>query len=330
MRPLNSKNEMPLVSIIVVSHDRPAYLPRVLDSIVAQSHPNLEIIVVDNASRSSEEIASIISQYKGVKLIQNHANVGFTGGMNTGIEASHGEYVHCTLDDLILERDCIRHLVNQAQEQRSDGLFSGILLMEDGCTIRCAGGEFQLSPIYRQTIFGVGEKDQGQYQRPYRVKYVPGGMIFCSLSLMKRFNGFRTEFFMYSEDTDLCARVAQAGHPITVVPQAKVVILNAPHAFKSEGIAFHKIKNLFSLYLLHARLRVLPEFYLRYGVISLLRALVSDRKIVWPRIQAWGWFLRRSPALVRERYRARLGNRLRYSSTVLETKLSKPSTSIAQ
>jgi hypothetical protein len=98
--------------------------------------------------------------------------------------------------------------------------------------------------------------------------------------------------------------VAKAGYTITIVPQAKAYVLDAPHAFKSEGIAFHKTKNLFSLYLVHARLRVLPEFYLRYGVINLLRALGSDRKIVWPMIRAWGWFLFMTPSLLRERYRA--------------------------
>jgi GT2 family glycosyltransferase len=153
-------------------------------------------------------------------------------------------------------------------------------------------------------IFGEGAKDVGQFQEAYQVGYVPGGMIFGSLDLLRQLNGFRKEFFMYCEDADLCARVAKLGYAITVVPQAKARVLNAPHAFKSEGIAFHKIKNHFSLYLLHAPVRVLPEFYLRYGVVNLLRAIGSDRKIVWPMIKAWGWFLLKSPALLGERLRA--------------------------
>jgi len=301
MRKAQNRTDVPVVSIVVLSHDRPAYLPKVLDSIAGQSYRNLEIMVVDNKSCTSDEIAEIVCRYAGVKLIQNSANLGFTGGMNRGIEAATGDYVHCTLDDVLLDRDCISFLVNHDLQQPTEGLLSGILLNEDGRTIRCAGGEFLLSPIYRQNFFAAGEKDTGNYQEPYQVKYVQGGMIFSRLDFMKRLNGFRREFFMYAEDTELCARVAKAGYTITVVPQARARVLDAPHAFKSEGIAFHKIKNLFSLYLLHARLRVLPEFYLRYGVINLLRAFISERKIVWPMIKAWGWFLLKAPALVKER-----------------------------
>lgn len=293
---------MPVVSIVVVSHDRPDYLPRVLDSIVEQSYPSLEIIVVDNKSSTSHQIARIVQGYEAVTLVQNNSNLGFTGAMNRGIEAATGDYVHCTLDDVVLERDCISQLLSHAQKQRIDGLLSGILLNEDGATIRGAGGVFVLSPIFKRRIIGAGELDAGQFVEPYQVNYIPGGMIFSRLDFMRRFNGFRREFFMYTEDTELCARVTKAGHTITVVPRAKVYVLDAPHAFKSEGIAFHKVKNLFCLYLLHAQLRVLPEFYLRYGVINLLRALLSDRKIVWPTIKAWGWLLLKSPSLVKERF----------------------------
>ena len=301
-------NSLPLVSIIVLSHDRPDYLRKVLDSITEQSHPNLEIIVVDNRSGSSDQIAAVVRDYGGVKLIQNGFNIGFTGGMNKGIRAASGDYVHCTVDDVLLDKDCIRLLAEHMESHPSVGLASGILFDETGETIRCAGGEFNLTPVYRQKIFGVGEKDKGQFSKPYEVKYVPGGMTFCRLDLMKELNGFREEFFMYAEDADLCARVTKLGYAITVVPQAKVCVLDAPHAFKSEGIAYHKIKNHLSLYLLHAPLRVLPEFYLRYSIATLFRAVAFDRKLVWPLVKAWRWFLVKMPTFVKERWSNRKGS----------------------
>ena len=303
MRNVNDKNEMPLTSVIVVSYDRPGYLPAALNSITAQSYPNLEIIVVDNPSGASEEIKQIVGRYDRVKLVRNAANLGFTGAMNRGIAAANGVYVYCTLDDIVLDADCISQFVAHAEQHSEDGLLSGILINDDGETIRCAGGIYTLAPVFRRTIVGAGEREHGQFSKPYQVNYVPGGMIFARLDLLRRLNGFRKQFFMYSEDTDLCARVTRSGRTITIVPQAKAIVTDAPHAFKHEGIAFHKVKNLFSLYLLHARLRVLPEFYLRYGVINFLRALVSDRKIVWPMMRAWAWFLLNAPGFLKERYR---------------------------
>ena len=321
-------NNLPLVSIVVLSHNRPEYLPRVLDSIVSQTYPNIEVIVVDNKSSSSNELAQLVHQYKSVRLIQNSGNLGFTGGMNRGIEAASGEYVHCTLDDVVLESNCLERLVEYMRLHPSAGLLSGILYHEDGETICCAGGEFYLTATYKMKVFGAGEKDVGQFSAPYEVKYIPGGMVFCRLDFMRQLRGFRNEFFMYSEDADLCARVTKAGHTIAVVPRARARVFDAPHAFKAEGIAFHKIKNQFSLYLLHARLRVLPEFYLRYGVMNLVRAVGSDRSIVWPMIKAWGWFLLKSPALLRERFRPAISEVAPHRSITKDENLQSARTSI--
>ena len=306
MMKLDSRSILPLVSIVVASYDRPDYLPAALASIEAQSYPNLEIIVVDNASPSSDQIAEIVNRYGRAQLVRNTANLGFTGAMNRGIESAAGEFVYCTLDDVMLDRDCIKQLVAYAGGCSVDGLLSGLLLNEDGETIRCAGGDYSLAPVYQRLFFGSGEKNRGQFESAFQVRYVPGGMMFGKRELFCQFNGFRKEFFMYSEDADLCARITKSGRTITVVPEAKAFVCEAPHSFTHGGIAFHKIKNLFSLYLLHARLRVLPEFYLRYGVVNFLRALRSDRAIVWPMIKASAWFVLNAPGFIKERYESRL------------------------
>ena len=300
MTEVQTKAERPVVSIIVLSHDRPTYLPTVLEAILGQSYPNLEILVVDNKSRSSDEIARLLAQYKGVRLIRSPVNLGFTGGMNMGIAAASGDYIHCTVDDVVLYKDCIEHLVAYMKKHPESGLLSGILYNEDRKTIRCAGGEFVLGPIYRQKIFRAGETTEVDSE-PYEVKYVPGGMIFGGTAFLRTLGGFREDFFIYAEDTDLCARVAKSGRTIHVVPQAKVVVLNAPHAFTDQGIAYHKTKNFFAIYLLHARLRVLPQFFLRYGLVGFLRMLYSNPQMIGPTLRAWKWTLLNARSLLSER-----------------------------
>jgi hypothetical protein len=63
------------------------------------------------------------------------------------------------------------------------------------------------------------------------------------------------------------------------------------------------------MYLLHARWRVLPEFFLRFGLIVPVRAAFANRKMVWPLTKAWAWFLFKVPSLVRERVRGAGGKR---------------------
>jgi GT2 family glycosyltransferase len=295
------KTERPLVSVVLLSHDRPAYLPKALDSLIAQTYPHLEIVVVDNHSRSSEEIARAVEKYEGVRLIRNAENLGFTGGMNRGIEAARGVYVYCTNDDVVVDRECVERLVEYAEAHPEAGLLTGVQYREDRRTILCAGGEFHLEPIYVRKFHGHEEADTGQFREPFKVTCIDGAMTFGPRALLQELKGFREDFFIYVDSIELSARVLKRGREIVCVPSARAYVFDAPHVFTNEGIAFHKVKNLFAFYLLHARARVLPEFFLRYGVLQTLRALGGNRKVFLQMLRAWAWLVANSPALLRER-----------------------------
>lgn len=292
-----------LVSVILLSYNRPALLKEALASLLRQSYENIEIIAVDNHSPSSAEIRLIVSRYPGVKLIQNPVNLGFTGGMNKGLREASGDYVYLTEDDLIVEENCIARLVEHMENSPSTGLVAPIMYNRGDDTIRCAGGDLILDAVYAKNIFGAGEKDTGQFSQSFDVTFIPGATIFSDLEYLRRLNGFREDFFMYAEDSELCRRVVKSGSKLTVVPQAKVFHFDPLIERSSQRIEFHKLKNFFSLYLLHAPLRVLPAFYFRYAMMNFLSALISDRKIVWPMTKALGWFLFKSPSLILDRFR---------------------------
>ena len=293
----------PLVSVVVLSYDRPALLARALDSIVAQGYANVETIVVDNRSPRSEEVAALVGAYDGVRLIRNGANLGFTGGMNRGIEAARGLYLYCTNDDMLLARDCVERFVEYAESHPSAGLLTGVMYSEGGGRVVCAGGEFALSPVYRRTNHGEGEPDASRFARPFNVTCVDGAMLFGRLALVKRLGGFREDFFMYVDSTELSARVLKAGYEIAVVPGAAAYAVDAGREGAERAANFHRVKNLFAFYLLHARARVLPEFFVRYGVVRPLRSAASDPRFLRETLRAWGWLLARAPALLRERRR---------------------------
>ena len=293
----------PKVSVVILSHDRLALLPGVIDSVVAQTYGNLEIIVVDNRSRSSDEIVRLVNSYSNVRLVQNGENLWYTGGMNRGIAAATGDYVHCIVDDVVLDQDCIRPLVEYAIRHTSAGLLTGILYEEDRRTICCAGGEFMLSGVYRKKVYGEGEQDVGQFSEPFKVSCIDGAMVFSRLEYIRRLKGFREDFLIYMDSTELSARALKLGYEIVVVPQAKACVLDAPHSFTEKGIAFHKIKNLFAFYLLHARARVMPEFLCRYALVALLRATLGKGGDARSLLKALLWVARRTPSLLMERYR---------------------------
>lgn len=292
----------PLVTVILLSYNRPTYLREALASISAQSYPNIEVIVIDNPSLLSGEIEEIVSEFEQARLLKNSVNLGYAGGMNVGIKEAKGYYICLTEDDIVLDRECISRLAEYSDTHQETTLAGPIQYNMSDRTVRCAGGEFTLGAVYKKRIIGAGEKDTGQFGTSIRVSYVPGSTIFCRLSEMRRLNGFREDFFMYLEDTEFCARVLKAGGQITVIPGAKVFHFDPSGAQAADVIEYHKIKNLFSLYALHAPFKVLPEFLCRYAVLGMLRDLLESKAKFYLKVKALCWVLANLPKLVKDRF----------------------------
>ena len=295
------RGERPLVTVIVLSYDRPDLLQRAIASVLAQTYPHIEVIVVDNRSASSDRVRDVVRQFASARFVANESNLGFTGGMNKGLGEATGEYAYLTEDDIELDPRCLEEIIDYLQQHPATGLAGPIMFNRHAGTIRCAGGWFDLGAVYRMTIFGVSERRHRAFFKPFAVAYLPGSTMCASLALWRRLGGFRDDFFMYGEDVELCARLQEQGHEIVVVPAAKVFHEEPSDAGRSSLLAFHKQKNLAATYLLHASAFVLPEFVFRYGVIGFLRALVGNRPQLGVFLKAWWWVFRNSPRLLAAR-----------------------------
>lgn len=84
---------MTRASVIIPTYDRAEVLPRAIDSVLAQSFKELELIVVDDAS--TDETESVVRSYEDPRItyLSHDTNRGGSAARNTGIEASTGEYV---------------------------------------------------------------------------------------------------------------------------------------------------------------------------------------------------------------------------------------------
>jgi GT2 family glycosyltransferase len=296
----------PLVSVVLLSYNRPNLLNQALASLREQSYENVDVTVVDNPSAASLEVARVVRGYANVKLIQNPRNFGYAGGMNRGIANASGDYVYLTEDDIVLAPDCIQRLVDYFESSPAADLGAPVIYNKASGTIRCAGGELTLGGIYQRKIHGTGEREGGQFSEPFEVTYIDGAGMFARREFWSRFKGFREEYFMYVDAVELCARIAKADGRMTVVPQARVFHFEPADGPTPAALEFHKLKNFFSLYLLHAPARILPEFVCRYAIINGLRSLFS-RSGSPPRVffKALLWVTRKAPSLLWERYTQR-------------------------
>jgi GT2 family glycosyltransferase len=292
-----------LVSVVLLSYNRPAFLQEALASLQQQSYKNIEVTVVDNAA--SGEVARVVSQYPTVNLIQNRLNLGYSGGMNLGIASVSGDYIYLTEDDIVIEPDCIETLVEYLERNVSADLVAPVIYNKTAGTIRCAGGDLTLGGVYRRKIHGSGERDIAQFPAAFAVNYIDGASMFARRDFWKEFKGFREEYFMYVDAVELCTRVCKSGKSMMVVPQAKVYHFEPPTGPISVELEFHKLKNFFSLYLLHAPVHVLPEFIGRYAFVNGLRSLFG--RGVRPQIffKALLWVAMKTPSILKERFAQR-------------------------
>jgi glycosyltransferase involved in cell wall biosynthesis len=85
----------PTVSIVVPTYNREALLPRALDSIVAQTFNDWEIVLVDDGSTDgTEEVAARYADHlKGRLVYIPQMNRGSSSARNRGIDASRGQYI---------------------------------------------------------------------------------------------------------------------------------------------------------------------------------------------------------------------------------------------
>ena len=85
------------ISVIIPTYNRASLLQRAIESVLAQSHPADEIIVVDDGS-TDETQALIETQYSQITLVKQN-NKGVSAARNTGITKARGDWF-CLLDSM--------------------------------------------------------------------------------------------------------------------------------------------------------------------------------------------------------------------------------------
>jgi len=83
------------VSVIVAAYNVEEFIPRAIASVLAQSYPSWEIIVVDDASsdRTCDVVEDFARRDARVHLLRHTSNGGPAAARNTGIEAAQGEWI---------------------------------------------------------------------------------------------------------------------------------------------------------------------------------------------------------------------------------------------
>ncbi|HTJ14479.1 MAG TPA: glycosyltransferase family 2 protein [Dinghuibacter sp.] len=232
--------QKPLVSIITINYNQTAVTVDLLESIHYLTYPNVEVIVVDNASRESP-VEALQKAYPDVRLIMSPKNLGFAGGNNLGIKAAKGEYLFFVNNDTVLTPTILEGLVEIFDTYPDAGAVSPKFHYYDAPgTIEFAGYEEVNIFSGRNAMVGCKKKDYGQYDKAGVTNYAHGGGMMVPAWVIREVGLMPEVYFLYYEEFDWCESIKRKGYQIYYQPKSLI--------YHKESMTVGKVSTLKTFY----------------------------------------------------------------------------------
>lgn len=212
-------------AVIVVSYNTRDLLLECLSSVISSTnYAQVEIVVVDNSSRD-QSVEAVAQTYPGVRTIRNATNVGFGAACNQGIRATRAPLILLLNSDARLTGESFRALCDAVDLNDSWGAAGCRIVTPDG--LETTNTRNFLTPFNQalELLGVVGRMSSRFLKRTYRPKVAPnqldcdvdwidGACLMLRRSALDEVGLFDEQFFMYSEDEDLCFRLKKSGWSI--------------------------------------------------------------------------------------------------------------------
>lgn len=223
----------PVLSVVIVSWNTRALLQRCLETVQAEesraSAGRFEIIVVDNASGDGTA-AMIREAFPDVAVLENRANVGFAAANNQGIQRATGPLILLLNPDTEVFAGSLQTMIRSMQSSDRVGAAGACLVNPDGSLQPSASPQptlgreiwrlFHLDQLHPLASYPLRDWDS---QRPHEVEVAQGAALMLRRAALEEVGTLDEDYFMYTEEVDLCARLRKGGWKILWLPNARVL-----------------------------------------------------------------------------------------------------------
>ncbi len=273
--------ERPALSIIIVTYDAALFLPDCLESISRRA-PSFafEVIVVDNAS-TDDSVAQARLHCSGAVVVENSSNTGFAAANNLGYRRAAAEYILLLNPDTILHEGALEAMVGFLRSNPDAGAIGPRILNPDGTLQRTGVSAPSLWNLFAETLFldkafprsHIFGRHRRLYEDPNALHDVDCLQGSCLLVRREAIGEslFDPAYFLYFEETDLCARLREEGWRIVYVPGASIVHIGGSGAEHYDGLRVLRYHQSYLLYLKKHR-GTARQFLFRFLLI--VRALI--------------------------------------------------------
>tara|TARA_R110002096_G_scaffold113077_1_gene245970 strand:- start:43402 stop:44406 length:1005 start_codon:yes stop_codon:yes gene_type:complete len=185
---------MPKISFLLPIYNGDAYLAETMDSLLAQTHDDFDVVVIDDGS--TDDTAAIIAEYDDPRIKYHHKkNGGLVSALNVALDMMDCELVARIDADDVCASD---RLVRQAA------------FMDFTQAVAVSGRAVNIDPS--GNVLGINAPEQDFFRVdagfiPAREPYLPHPFLMARLGVLRDIGGFRHAHL--AEDTDLCWRLSQ-------------------------------------------------------------------------------------------------------------------------
>lgn len=158
-----SKSAKALVSVIITTFHNEIYLPRAIESVLHQSYPEIELIVVDDndpGSAARRETERVMQRYPQAVYLRHSENRNGAAARNTGIRAAKGQYIAFLDNDDLYFSDHIASCADALETHPEYGcvLCNVVKICEGLCwdLIRVPEGDMGKNLLFSETALGTG------------------------------------------------------------------------------------------------------------------------------------------------------------------------------
>jgi GT2 family glycosyltransferase len=283
------------ISVVVIGYNSEKFLTQNLDSLIGQTVPFEQIIVVDN--NSSDDSLKIIEKYPQVQKIALAYNSGYSRGANTGIKHSNSDLVLIANSDIILEKNFNERVIEKFSADRNLGLLSPLILRFDRKTIDSAGQTYSRSLYPAERGFNKPAAEVSLSEGP--VFSVCGAATVFSRGALEKLKieeeYYDEDFFIFWEDFDIGWRAHLLGLKTLFYPRAVLYHYRSATLKKSflsrfslalarsSFIKYHLVKNRYLTLIKNFRFkensRAIPFIILK-DIVWVTLLTISSPKII--------------------------------------------------
>jgi GT2 family glycosyltransferase len=235
------------LSIIIVSFNTKKILRDCIESVIKTTKEiKYEIIVVDNDSKDdSVELLKLLAKKYPIRVIVNKKNAGFGIANNQGTKIAKGKYILFLNSDTLIKKNVLGEMVLWMEGNSKVGVATCALKNSDG-SLQGTGGYFPnlfkvfawmfflediplvdrlikpFHPMHSQSPLYKGERF---FKKAHQRDWVTGAFLLTRKEIFEKVGGFDQDYFMYTEEVDLCWRIKKKGWQIWFLPKWNITHL---------------------------------------------------------------------------------------------------------